>query len=165
MDIDWTLNGEPRHDVALPGESLLTMLRRLGFYGTKNGCGSGDCGSCTVLLDSRPVPSCLLLAARADGHEVTTIEGLGSVGRPHPLQQAFAETGAVQCGYCIPGSILSAAALLGDTPAPSEAEIRRALDGNLCRCTGYVKKIEAVERAAAAIRHAEDGSSEVQHES
>jgi aerobic-type carbon monoxide dehydrogenase small subunit (CoxS/CutS family) len=164
MDIAWVLNGEPRHDTVPAGESLLDMLRRLGLYGTKNGCGSGDCGSCTVLLDGRPVPSCLVLAARAAGHEITTIEGLGTVDRPHPLQQAFAATGAVQCGYCIPGSILSSAALLAEVPAPTEAQIRRAMDGNLCRCTGYVKKVEAVERAAEAMRSLTDDASEVHDE-
>ena len=165
MEITWTLNGSTRHDTCLIGESLLAMLRRLGFYGTKNGCSNGDCGSCTVLLDGRPVPSCLILAGRIDGHEVTTIEGLGTVEKPHPLQEAFATTGAVQCGYCIPGSILSSASLLREEPAPSEAQIRRAMDGNLCRCTGYVKKVEAVQLAAESMRHSATEIPEDHHES
>jgi carbon-monoxide dehydrogenase small subunit len=124
--------------------------------GVKFGCGEGDCGACTVLLDGQPVNSCLVLAARVDGRQITTIEGLGTVRDPHPLQRAYSEEGAVQCGYCIPGSILSSHALLESEPQPSEGEILRALDGNLCRCTGYVKKLTAIQRAARELGEGRD---------
>jgi aerobic carbon-monoxide dehydrogenase small subunit len=128
-----------------PGERLLDTLRRHGIYGPKEGCSDGSCGACTVLVNNRPVNSCLILTLRVDGQELTTIEGIGTPQDPHPLQTAFADKGAVQCGYCTPGSILSAYALLQENPNPDEAEIRRSMDGNLCRCTGYVKKLEAVK--------------------
>ena len=152
MRIQPVLNGARRTLEVEPGEMLLDVLRRAGCTGVKFGCGEGDCGACSVLLDGEPVNSCLVLAARVDGHCVTTIEGLGSVHAPHPLQRAFAEEGAVQCGYCIPGSILSASALLARNPQPADAEILHALDGNLCRCTGYVKKLVAVRRVAEELR-------------
>jgi aerobic carbon-monoxide dehydrogenase small subunit len=131
---------------------LLDVLRdRLGLKGTKRGCDQGQCGACTVLLDGRPVSSCILLAVQADGKRITTIEGVAAPGRLHPLQEAFVSEGAVQCGFCTPGMILSAKALLDRNPNPSEDDIRGALSGNLCRCSGYVKIIQAVKKAAAAM--------------
>ena len=152
MKIELVLNGEHRTLEVAPDEVLATAFRRYGLVGLKRGCQDGSCGACTVLLDGRAVRSCLLFAALADGHEVTTIEGLGTLEEPHPIQQAFVDHGAVQCGYCIPGMVLSAKALLDENPSPTEGEIRAALDGNLCRCTGYVKQIEAVADAAERLR-------------
>lgn len=146
------INGKERSFQAKPGEYLLDALRREGFKGVKRGCDNGDCGACTVLLDGKPALSCLLFAAQAHGREVTTIEGLGTPRDPHPLQKAFAETGATQCGFCVPGMIMSAKALLDKDPEPSDDEIRRAVDGNLCRCTGYVKQVEAVKLAGSRMR-------------
>jgi carbon-monoxide dehydrogenase small subunit len=132
------------------GESLLTTLRdRLDLPGSKNACEQGECGSCSVLLDGTLVCSCLVLAAQADGHEVVTVEGLEENGRLHPVQEAFAETGAVQCGFCTPGFVVAAADLLQRVPDPTGDEIREALSGNLCRCTGYQKILDAVHLAAA----------------
>jgi carbon-monoxide dehydrogenase small subunit len=128
---------------------LLQVLRNgLGLNGTKEGCGTGDCGACTVLLDGKPVNSCLVLAIDADGHEVTTVEGLEKEGKLHPLQAAFVEEGAVQCGFCTPGMLMTAKGLLDENPHPSEGEIRRGIAGNLCRCTGYVRIVRAIQRAA-----------------
>lgn len=129
---------------------LVDVLRdRLALTGTKYGCGMGECGLCTVLLDRDPVFACLVLAVDADGRAIKTVEGLrGAAGELHPLQRAFAELGAVQCGFCTPGMLMSATALLAEQPRPSEDEIRHALSGNLCRCTGYAKIVEAVQRAA-----------------
>jgi aerobic carbon-monoxide dehydrogenase small subunit len=133
------------------GESLLFALREgLGLPGSKNACEQGECGSCSVLLDGTLVCSCLVLAAQADGHEVLTVEGLGGEGRLHAVQQAFAEAGAVQCGFCTPGLVVAATDLLTHTPNPSDDEIREALSGNICRCTGYQKIFDAVRRAAGA---------------
>lgn len=146
------LNGLPHELTVTADELLVDCLRRHGLTGVKKSCGEGTCGCCTVLLDGQPVNSCLILAIRTDGHELTTIEGLGTPAKPHPLQTAYAEHGAVQCGFCSPGSILSASALLARTDAPSEEEIIQALEGNLCRCTGYKKKIDAVKAAAEQIR-------------
>lgn len=126
-------------------DRLVDVLRdRLGLTGTKLGCGKGDCGACTVLLNNAPVNSCLVLAVQADQKEVITVEGLGKEGLD-PLQQAFAEHNAIQCGYCTPGMVLSARALLNETPHPTEGEIKRGISGNLCRCTGYVQIIEAIQ--------------------
>jgi len=131
------------------GESLLFALReKLGFPGSKNACEQGECGSCSVLLDGVLVCSCLVLAAQADGHEVTTVEGLAAEEELHPVQRAFVETGAVQCGFCTPGLVVAAADLLERSPQPSDDEIREALSGNLCRCTGYEKIFDAVRLAA-----------------
>lgn len=127
-----------------PDELLATALRRVGYLGLKRGCQDGSCGACTILLDGEAVRSCLLFAAQADGHNVTTIEGLGTPSDPDIIQKTFVEHGAVQCGYCIPGMVLSAKALLDEKPKPTWNEVADALDGNLCRCTGYVKQIEAV---------------------
>jgi carbon-monoxide dehydrogenase small subunit len=145
-----SVNGQARSAQVMGSTTLLDLLRD-GFRltGTKLGCGEGDCGACTVILNGQPVDSCLVLAVQADGGSVVTIEGLaGADGRPHPIQEAFVEAGAVQCGYCIPGMVMSAKALLDANPQPTRDEIRVALSGNLCRCTGYAKIITAVELAA-----------------
>jgi carbon-monoxide dehydrogenase small subunit len=135
---------------------LLDLLREdLHLTGTKEGCGEGECGACTVLLDGKAVNSCLVLAVQAEGKDVLTVEGLASGDQLHPIQQAFVDLGAVQCGFCTPGFILSTYALLIDNPDPTEEEIRTALEGNLCRCTGYETIIDAVKRAANWMRSAE----------
>ncbi len=152
MRVRTTVNGTPCVFDAHPGERLVDILRAAGLTGTKHGCGSGECGACVVLLDGEPVNSCLVLIPRVEGRSITTIEGLGSPTKPHPIQEAFADVGAVQCGYCTPGMVLSALALLGRTLEPSYEDVVDALDGNLCRCTGYVKIIDAVMRAAARMR-------------
>ncbi len=132
-----------------PGETLLHVLRnKLGHTEVKEGCGKGDCGACTVLLDGVPVDACLLLVHQAAGKKITTVKGLGSEGKLHPLQKHFVTKGAIQCGFCIPGQLLSAKALLEKKNRPSREEIKRALSGNLCRCTGYKKMVEAVEAAS-----------------
>jgi carbon-monoxide dehydrogenase small subunit len=149
MKLRLTVNGEPREVEVWEGESLLFALREgLGLPGSKNACEQGECGSCSVLLDGVLVCSCLVLAAQADGHDVVTVEGLGEDGRLHRVQEAFAETGAVQCGFCTPGFIVAAADLLAQNPDPSDDELREALSGNLCRCTGYAKIFDAVRLAA-----------------
>ncbi|MBI3077639.1 MAG: (2Fe-2S)-binding protein, partial [Deltaproteobacteria bacterium] len=135
-----TVNGQEQELLVEPRRTLLELLRgELGLTGTKLGCDVGECGACTVLLDGAPVRACLTLALEVEGQKITTIEGLAEGSRLHPLQQAFLEHGGVQCGFCTPGMILAAKALLDQRPAPSEAEIREGLSGNLCRCTGYVK--------------------------
>jgi carbon-monoxide dehydrogenase small subunit len=150
MRIAVTVNGERHEAEVWEGESLLFALReRLGFPGSKNACEQGECGSCSVLLDGELVCACLVLAAQADGHDVVTVEGLGAGDDLHPVQQAFVDAGAVQCGFCTPGLVVATAALLERTPNPSEDEIREALSGNLCRCTGYTKIFDAVRLAAA----------------
>ena len=150
MRISLSVNGEPREADVWEGESLLYALReRLELPGSKNACEQGECGSCSVLLDGVLVCSCLVLAAQADGHEVVTVEGLAEDERLHPVQEAFAATGAVQCGFCTPGFVMAAADLLERSPDPSDDEIREALSGNLCRCTGYAKIFDAVRQAAA----------------
>src|SRR4249919_4304123 len=148
MKITLTVNGEQREADVWGGESLLFALReRLGLPGSKNACEQGECGSCSVLLDGTLVCSCLVLAAQADGHDVVTVEGLADGDRLHPVQAAFAEAGAVQCGFCTPGLVVATADLLSRTADPTEDEIREALSGNLCRCTGYQKIVEAVQLA------------------
>ena len=145
-----TINGEPHETEIWPGESLLYALReRLGLPGSKNACEQGECGSCSVLIDGTLVCACLVLAAQADGHDLVTVEGLDENGSLHPVQEAFAETGAVQCGFCTPGLIVATVDLLARTAQPSDDEIREALSGNLCRCTGYAKIFDAVRLAAA----------------
>jgi aerobic carbon-monoxide dehydrogenase small subunit len=149
MRLELTVNGERREAYAWAGESLLYVLReRLGLPGSKNACEQGECGSCSVLLDGKLVCACLVLAAQADGHDVVTVEGLGGDGDLHPVQAAFAETGAVQCGFCTPGLVVATADLLARNPSPNDDEIREALSGNLCRCTGYAKIFDAVRLAA-----------------
>ena len=149
MRISLTVNGAAHQTDVWPGESLLYALReRLGLPGSKNACEQGECGSCSVLLDGVLACSCLVLAAQADGHEVVTVEGLAANGEPHPVQRAFVEAGAVQCGFCTPGLVVAAADLLERVPSPSDDEIREALSGNLCRCTGYGRILEAVRSAA-----------------
>jgi aerobic carbon-monoxide dehydrogenase small subunit len=144
------VNGGQHETDAWEGESLLYVLReRLGLPGSKNACEQGECGSCSVLLDGKLVCACLVLAAQADGHEVVTVEGLAEDGRLHRVQDAFVGAGAVQCGFCTPGLVVAAADLLQRTPDPSDDEIREALSGNLCRCTGYAKIFDAVRMAAA----------------
>jgi len=149
MRIRLTVNGKV-HEREVDAETrLLDLLREdLHLTGTKEGCGEGECGACTVLIDGRPVNSCLVLALQADGADVLTIEGLADGGKLHPIQQAFVDAGGVQCGFCTPGFIMSVFALLRDTPDPSNEEIRTALEGNLCRCTGYEKILDAVRLAA-----------------
>jgi aerobic-type carbon monoxide dehydrogenase small subunit (CoxS/CutS family) len=153
MKIQVILNQQKTEWEVHPGDRLLDVLRRNGYYGVKEGCGDGNCGACVVLLDGKPVNSCLILAPRADGCEITTIEGLGTPQNPHPIQLTFADHGAVQCGFSTAGSILSTVALLNENANPSDDEIKRALDGNLCRCTGYVKKLEAIKSVIAFARH------------
>jgi carbon-monoxide dehydrogenase small subunit len=149
MRVVVTVNGERREADVWAGESLLTTLRdRLELPGSKNACEQGECGSCSVLLDGELVCACLVLAAQADGHEIVTVEGLGAGAELHPVQEAFADAGAVQCGFCTPGFVVAAADLLRRTPDPSDDEIREALSGNLCRCTGYQKILDAVHLAA-----------------
>ncbi len=151
MRIELTVNGEQCEADVWGGESLLFALReRLGLPGSKNACEQGECGSCSVLLDGVLVCSCLVLAAQADGHDVVTVEGLAEAGRPHRVQEAFAAAGAVQCGFCTPGLVVATADLLTHNPSPSDDEIREALSGNICRCTGYQKIFDAVRAAARA---------------
>jgi carbon-monoxide dehydrogenase small subunit len=144
--IKLNVNGRGVAVMVKPTETLVDVLRdKLDLTGTKKACGLGDCGACTVLMDGKAVNSCLILAMDAQGHEITTIEGLEKKdGTLHPLQEAFVENGAVQCGFCTPGMVLSAKALLDENPSPTEEEVRRALAGNLCRCTGYAKIVQAV---------------------
>ena len=151
MRIELTVNGERLEADVWAGESLLYVLReRLGLPGSKNACEQGECGSCSVLLDRRLVCACLVLAAQAEGHELLTVEGLAEDGELHRVQAAFAETGAVQCGFCTPGFVVATADLLARSPNPSDDEIREALSGNLCRCTGYAKIFDAVRLAAGS---------------
>ena len=149
MRIDLVVNGERLSADAWPGESLLYLLReRLGLPGSKNACEQGECGSCSVLLDGTLACSCLVLAAQADGHEVVTVEGLAEGDELHPVQRAFVDAGAVQCGFCTPGLVVAAVDLLAHEPPPSDDQIREALSGNLCRCTGYGRILDAVRSAA-----------------
>jgi aerobic-type carbon monoxide dehydrogenase small subunit (CoxS/CutS family) len=157
-----TVNGEPV-DVLVEGyKTLLEMLREdLQLTGTKHGCELGECGACAVLLDGEPVLSCLVLGVECGGRAVTTVEGLPQGGTLHPLQDAFADLGGSQCGYCTPGILVTATALLDRNPSPTRAEIKEALAGNLCRCTGYLQIIEAVETAAEKVRTGADGCGHV----
>jgi carbon-monoxide dehydrogenase small subunit len=148
--VELQVNGERCEADVWEGESLLYVLReRLGYPGSKNACEQGECGSCSVLFDGKLVCACLVLAAQAQGHDVVTVEGLGDEGRLHRVQEAFVAAGAVQCGFCTPGLVVAAADLLERTPDPNEDEIREALSGNLCRCTGYAKIFDAVRMAAS----------------
>lgn len=146
MQLKFNLNGEDVSISILGNETLLEVLReRFDLKGTKWGCGTGECGACTVLVDGQPINSCIFLAAKAEGKKVTTIEGLSQGDTLHPLQEAFIETGALQCGYCGPGMLLTSKALLDEKKAPTRNGIKDALSGNICRCTGYQKIIEAIE--------------------
>lgn len=153
MIVELRVNGRIHRVEVEPEETLLEVLRRLGYKSVKYACGTGECGACTVLLDGRSVKSCILFAWQAEGREITTLEGLSRDGDLHPIQEAFMEAGAVQCGYCIPGFIMEVAYLLSVNPNPSEEEIKKFLEGNLCRCGGYQKIIEAVKLTAEKMRH------------
>jgi carbon-monoxide dehydrogenase small subunit len=151
--IQLTVNGEEYETVVAPNQTLVEVLRdNLSLTGTKEGCGEGACGTCTVLLDGKPVRSCLILAVEVQGREITTIEGLAPMGELHPVQKAFVEYGAIQCGFCAPGMILTTKALLDENPSPTEQEARQAISGNVCRCTGYTKIVEATLKAAEMIQ-------------
>lgn len=161
MTLTFILNQRPVTVEIEPFEMLADVLRdRLGLTGTKKGCGQGECGACTVIVDKKAVNSCMVPAARVEGCSVTTIEGLGKPGKPHPIQQAFIDAGAIQCGFCTPGMILSTKALLDVNPSPTREEIRTALAGNICRCTGYVKIEQAVELAARALALVKGGEAD-----
>ena len=152
-DVTLTVNGQTRSASVPPETTLLVLLREhLNLTGAKLGCDVGDCGACTVIVDGMAVNSCLMLAGQANGRNVTTIEGLATRDRLHPVQKAFEDTGALQCGFCGPGAIMASKALLDDNPNPSVKEIRDALSGSLCRCTGYTKMIDAVQEAARVLR-------------
>ena len=155
VTITTTVNGE-RFTRSVPVNMTLVEFIRdeLHLNGTKEGCDEGECGACTILFDGHPFNSCLVLAAEADGHEITTIEGMAHDGRLHPIQEACLEVGAVQCGYCTPGMILSAKAVLDEFPDPTEAQIRTGIEGNICRCTGYNRIVSAIQLAAKKIRDA-----------
>ncbi|MCE7734341.1 MAG: (2Fe-2S)-binding protein [Candidatus Heimdallarchaeota archaeon] len=152
MKFEITINRETKSIEANAREILLDVLRNEGFFGVKRGCSEGSCGSCMILVDGIPRKSCIMFVGQVQGKSVTTIEGLGDRENAHPIQDAFIDNGAAQCGYCIPGMILSASSLLEMNKAPTVDEIKESLAGNLCRCTGYVKQIEAVQNAAAVMR-------------
>jgi len=152
-----TVNGEARRWTVAPGDLLLDVLRREGYWGVKKGCETGECGACAVLVDGEPVNSCLMFAAQADGRSIETVEGVAERDRLDPIQEAFLDHGGVQCGYCTPAMVLVTKALLARTPQPSEAQVREALGGVFCRCTGYKKPVEAVLAAATARASRADG--------
>ncbi|HUW64797.1 MAG TPA: (2Fe-2S)-binding protein [Spirochaetia bacterium] len=155
--ISLTVNGQTYMVEVEPHVLLVDVIReKLGLTGTKKGCGTGECGACTVLVDGEPVNSCLYLAVRAEGKNIVTIEGLGDPGHLHPLQKSFIENGAVQCGFCAPGMLLSAKALLDRDPDPGEKAIRQGIAGNICRCSGYVKIVKAIQEAATELREGMD---------
>ena len=151
--ITLTVNDRAYEVAVAPNRTLTQLLRDdLNLLGTKEGCGVGDCGACTVIMDGKPVNSCLVLAVQADGSDITTIEGVATSDGLHPVQQTFVEMGAIQCGFCTPGMVLSATSLLENNPHPTEHEVRQALSGNLCRCTGYQKIVEAVQEASRRMK-------------
>lgn len=151
--LEININGEWKRAEVSPGETLLHVLReRLGQTEVKEGCGKGDCGACAVLLNGKPVNACLTLALQADGQSVVTLKGIGTPDKPHPLQESFVKKGAIQCGFCSAGMIVAAKGLLDENPKPSREEIGKAISGNLCRCTGYKKIVEAIEDAALKLR-------------
>ena len=151
LEVHYTINGRKHEAYIEPNRTLLDVVRDdLRLTGSKEGCGTGDCGACTMIVDGKLVTACLMLAPQADGAEITTIEGVAENGTLHPVQQAFLDKGAVQCGFCIPGMILAGKVLLDQNPKPDEHEIREAIAGNLCRCTGYTKIVEAIAAAAEA---------------
>ncbi|MDC7227110.1 MAG: (2Fe-2S)-binding protein [Spirochaetales bacterium] len=153
--VNYVINGKDVVFTINPKDSLLKVLRDNGYTEVHNGCQTGDCGACVVILNGRTVNSCMVLAASAKDGEILTVKALGDIHNPHPIQRAFAESGAVQCGFCTPGQILSTYALLLENHDPDEKDIRRALDGNICRCTGYVKILEAVKLAGRLMKEAE----------
>ena len=161
LQITFTVNNEVRSCWVQPGEMLLDTLRSLGYNGVKRGCDEGTCGSCVVIVNGKLVNSCIVFSASTDGAQITTIEGVGDVDNPHPLQSEFVNAGAVQCGFCTPGMILATKVLLDRNPVPTDDDIKSALDGNLCRCTGYVKIIDAVHNAARVIREKSAAGKEV----
>ncbi len=154
--VQLSVNGRVHHAALAPNTTLLYALRDLGYTDVKSGCEKGDCGACTVLVNNQPINSCLLLAWLAEGQEIVTVAGLGNAEHPHPLQKAFVDLGAAQCGYCIPGMILSAKALLDEHPQPTDAQMREALSGNLCRCTGYVRIFEAIRNAGLKLTETQE---------
>ena len=156
MKSEFTVNGIKQMFTFEPDERLLITLRNHGYTEVKNGCLEGACGACVILLDDKPVNSCQVLTASATGQTITTVRGIGTLHTPHIIQEVFVEAGAVQCGFCTPGMIIAAYALLRENPEPSNDEIKNALDGNLCRCTGYVKIIEGVQLAAKRLRETQD---------
>lgn len=158
MKIKLTVNGTTHELMVSPWRTLLEVLREdLGLTGTKEGCGVGECGACTVIMDGHTVNSCILLAAAVDGKEITTIEGLAANGKLHPVQQAFIEEGGLQCGFCTPGMIMSAKALLDENPSPTDEEIKSSIAGNTCRCTGYTKIIASIKTAAGKMGVKQNG--------
>lgn len=162
MKFDLTINGAAHSFEVHPGMLLMELLRKEGVFSVKHGCETGECGTCTVLIDGRSINSCIYLAAQAHGKSIVTVEGLGTPEKMHPIQAAFVETGAVQCGYCTPAMVLASHELLSQTLEPTEADVRDALSGQLCRCTGYVKPVEAVMLAARRMKeggHREEGLS------
>jgi len=161
FEVRFTLNGEPARAMAAPETTLLALLKRLGMNSVKQACLGGECGACTVLIGGDAVNSCLVPALTVEGKSVTTLEGVGTLENMHPLQVAFVETGASQCGFCTPGFIMSAVALLGKNPDPTIQEIREGLSGNLCRCTGYVRPVKAIEIAAEAMAAGDDAISAI----
>ncbi len=159
--ISLNINHEQHRVIVRPHESLLDVLRnKLGLTGTKECCNEGDCGACTVIMEGRAVNACLVLAVEAEGEEILTVEGLAKGSRLHPLQEAFIKFGGFQCGFCTPGMLMSALALLDENPDPTEEEIRKGISGNLCRCTGYVKIIQSIKEAALSMK----GRAENEHE-
>lgn len=151
MGIEFKINGVLKRFETSPGEILLDLLRREGYKSVKRGCETGECGACSIILDGKLAKSCLLFAPQVSGHNIITLEGLANPGELHPVQQAFLDEGAVQCGFCTPGMILAAKVLLDKTPHPSEEEIKEAISGNLCRCTGYVKIIRAIKKVGETL--------------
>lgn len=152
LEVQVTINGKAIVLTIEPYDLLIDVLRREGYKSVKRGCDEGTCGACTIILNGRAVKSCILLAAQAHKGSIVTVEGIGTRDQPHPLQQSFVEEGAIQCGFCIPGILLSAKALLDSNHSPTNMEIKQAMDGNLCRCTGYSGQIKAIRSAAAKMR-------------
>jgi carbon-monoxide dehydrogenase small subunit len=162
LEIEFTVNERTYREDVTAGETVLELLRRLGLKSVKFACGTGNCGACTVLLDGRPVMSCIMLAFQIEGCSITTVEGLvGKDGGLHPLQRAFIDCGAPQCGFCTPGMLMAAAGLLGENPDPSREEVREAISGNTCRCSGYVAVVDAVIEAARRMREEGAGDNQV----
>ncbi len=160
MRINLSVNGNAISVDVQASETLLELMRRLGFKSVKKGCETGNCGACTVLLDGRAVTSCIMLGAQADGCSITTVEGLPAEGKLHPIQRAFVEAGAPQCGFCTPGMIMTTVGFLSANPNPTRAEVRHAISGNICRCSGYVKVVDAIMEAAEVLRRNEGAENE-----